>query len=540
MDNEYFRGHLIDHAHGRIVFGIKGWRDAPSSTRERIEDGVGEFVACRWSRDRVRIDRDYFGNARLMHTSAKGVVAVSDSLLLLTSLRRVLSASVTPDEEVLAARAAPSQIAGQQISPRTMVREVSFVPPWVRIELCVDRLAVQEVTRSAASMLSAGESSVGADREVLRATAISMTRTAASLADFESWRSVIHLSGGLDSRAVFAAVHAASGIGEAAYISRTRSGAATERDNAVARRLAFEFGLVPTDIDKATAWPMLRPADGFRLWAAGLAGVYDGFGPLGPRRRAAHDFELFGLGAGAHKGAWGWRSLDAIRDAATHTGPVRDALDAQLKVSAAGLGVDAGARNASELYYFGYRNGLHSGAEHIGLHMTGISPLQNVAFAQLGHSLGPDGRFYGECGEGILSLTALLSPPAAVFEYDTPRHSWTLNDAVNRQRDLGGPLSGPETSPYAQFGDPERIPQGPSQLALAMARAAGFPDEYSSAAALRYSQENLELIAGPLVDIYREVIANARWRLSRSQGDLFAAELPLARSMMLGLFRAVS
>jgi hypothetical protein len=533
--SEFFRGHLIGHDSGTVVFGAGGWAAAPETLRQRARGQVGEFVRLAWNRDGVGVQRDFFGNVRLLSTTGRGFAAVSDSLLVLSALRRALGELVTPNEEVLTARAAPSQIAGQQLSPDTIVEEIRFVLPGADVVLDVRRLSVAEDGSTACELLRGGEWSPGGIRE----TAIAMARTMSTLVDQPGWHTVLHLSGGLDSRAVFAAAVAAGCEQRIAFISRTRSGEVTARDNEVAETLASAWGARRSTVDDAKAWPEDRPVDGLRLWASGLAGVYDGLGPLGPRRHRRAEFELFGLGAGAHKGAWDWTDLPTLAARAAQPGVVRDALSAQMATAARALGMDPDEDGASEVYYFGFRNGLHSSAEHIGLHLTGVSPLQNVGFARLGHARTRTGGFHGE-GDDILALTALLSPEAAVFEYDEPRHTWTLDDACDRQRELGGPLTADETAPYTTYGSPDDIPQGPSSLSLAVAESAGFPDSADASEAFAYAEENLGLLDGPLQEIYREVLANARWRLEKSQGDIFGAELPLARLLMLGVFRPVS
>ncbi|MEV8273902.1 hypothetical protein [Microbacterium sp. NPDC077184] len=493
---------------------------------------MGEFVRLGWNRDDLTLERDFFGNVRLLTTTGRGFVAASDSLLVLAALRRALNDSVNPHEEVLTARAAPSQIAGQQLSPDTIIEEVRFVLPGTNIRIDIRQLAVTEVGTTAAELLRSDAFVPGEVRDA----AISMTRTISALSCQNGWSSVLHLSGGLDSRAVYAAAVAAGKQQDLRFISRLRSGDVTARDNVVANRLATTWGTARSSVDDVAEWRESRPEDGLRLWASGLAGVYDGLGPLGPRRRRRAEFELFGLGAGAHKGAWGWTDLNSLAARAAKPGAVRDALSAQMAIAARALGVDPEDEGASEVYYFGFRNGLHSAAEHIGLHLTGVSPLQNVGFARRGHARTREGAFGGQ-GDDILALTALLSPEAAVFEYDEPRHAWTLDDARDRQRDLGGPLRSAEIAPYTTYGSPDDIPQGPSRLSLTIAERAGYPDSANPTAAFEYAEANLDLLDGAVRETYREVLANARWRLAKADGDIFGAELPLSRLLMLGVFR---
>lgn len=530
---EYFRGTLVADPQRQVAFGLDGWRRLPERTRSEADAAAGEFVHVGWTPDRVSITRDVFGNVRLFHTAGRGFAAASDSLLLLASLRRRLGAATTADEEPLLARAALSQRAGQQISPDTIVREIRFEPPGCNVDLQVRRL--RPVTTGTPVTCRFGSFAGASERDVIRAAAGSIVGLAAGLGEVDGWTPLIRLSGGLDSRLVLAAMVAA-GVADRSVASRSERPDAA-RDNGIAVSLTQHFGLRGAPSGGMDAPSALADPWAFSRWGAAQAGAYDALGFVRARRPHPRTFELGGYGAGIHKGAWDWTDLAGVADAAVAAGgPVHDALQSQLAKSAESLRIDPSDPGASELYYLGYRNGLHSPADHIAGHMTGFAPLQQLRLVELAQRRGKDGLPHGSPAT-FLAMTALLCPEAVLLEYDTPRHDWTAADVEATRSQLGGELTRIEREPYEILGDPSAMPEGPSDLSLSAAAACGMTGPISADAAFDYAASRVEQMVDPVREQYIALEANARWRLGKADGDVYAAELPLTRLMMLGVVR---
>lgn len=521
----FFRGTLVSPEFNAMVFGVRGWLETPARLRRHAGDHEGEHIVADWNRG-LRIDRDVFGSARLMYTAMPGVAAASDSLVVLASLRRAVNAPNTPDNEVLIARTAKSGIAGQQISPETVFREIAYLPAGHGLELKQRELGWRVTGDRIADRLSKHRLSY---RETVRDGATNVARTVATLAQVPGWSSMLNLSGGYDSRLVFAGIVGTGSTRD--YGARiVDHGAASLADVRVARSLAERFGVSAPEDDR----PSDEGADQYTLWGASLIGVYDGFGPPTTARRRPRTFELTGIGAEIHKGNWGWRPLPALAEQASEDGPVRDALMAQLAKAAESLGVDAGAGNASEVYYLGYRNGIHGGAGHLGVHMTGVHPVMQLRLAQLGHLRAGTG-FRGSPA-GIADHTLLLSPEVATHEYDLPARN--LSEAYVRDRlaALGGPVT--DVTALRVYGHPDDVPDGPSSLSLSISRSIGVDGPITADAVLQRARAAIDLIDDAATRAaYEDVLANTIWRLERHGGSLIAAGISPPRLSTLELLR---
>jgi len=531
----FFRGTLVAPDDDAMVFGVEGWLAAPRRIRSDPGAHGGTYLVATWGRRHLTIDRDVFGGARLLQTTGAGFAAASDSLLVLASLRRALGIGVAPHREALLARTALNAVAGQTVSTDTIVADIGHVPAGqgLRLDRLEWRLTGTAIGRRVTSGRLDGIATV-------RAGARDIGRTVATLADIDGWTPNLDLSGGYDSRLVLAAV-VATGTNER-YTTRTVDhGPRYAGDYRVGVSLARRFGIrrerdrLPPTTEEAE--------DQLTLWSATLLGAYDAYGPARTTRAHSHRFGLTGLGAEIHKGQWGWRTIPQLLDLAVKGGPAREALAAQLDKGVASIGADPALRDASELYYLGYRNGVHGSAGHIGVEMTTVHPVMQLHLARLAHTPAegrrrrPGVAFRGSAA-GIADHTILLAPDVAAHEYDDPARNLDRSYIAERLRVLGGPLGGVE--PLTVYGHPDSVVDGPSDLSMSIARDLDLVGPIAAEPILARAERALELLDDlELRTAYEATFDNARWRVER-QGDLRLAHLSPARMSMLEVFRLAS
>jgi hypothetical protein len=530
--DEFFRGVAIASDHGAAVFGINGWTSAPGELRDSAGDHGGEYIWARWDGRHLNIRNDVFGGARLMHSVGRGWAAASDSLLSLTALRRALGERVTLNTEVLVARTALNAVAGQQISPETIINEVAYVPAGFGLDLGRQLEWQLSGTTVNNRLWSPDHDYVDA----LRSSATSVARIVATLPEVSGWRTTLSLSGGLDSRLVFSAI-VATGQTDMINYHSLNIRPAHARDYAVATALAAKHGVRP--ISQGVPVGEANPNDQLTLWAASLMGVYDGYGPGRTRRWHANTFGMTGIGAEIHKGNWEWRTLPELVDFAAPSGDARDALSAQIDKGAASVGADPTAKSASEVLYLGYRNGIHAAAGHIGVHMTTVHPVMQLALARVAHRREPasESGFLGR-PDGIRDLSVLLAPAVAAFEYEDPAWNITGEQAVMRHRELGGRL--PPVEPLSIYGHPSDVVDGPSDLSISVARKLGMVGPINASTALDDAPELVAALPAELRGTFEKALANARWRIDKHSGDVRAAEIGPPRITMLRLCSLLS
>ncbi|MCH1883891.1 hypothetical protein [Agrococcus sp. ARC_14] len=518
--SEFFRGSLVSTVHGCMVFGVDGWRDAPEEVRTDPGSHAGEYIAASWSDGRLTIDRDVFGQPRLAHTRVRGLIAASDSFLVLASLRRALGARITLNQEVLAARAVRDLVTSQQCSTETLSNEILYVPGSRGLGQTRHRLRF-ELTGPLMT------DRVRTDRdpaELLRTSASNVGRIVQTLAGVEGWSTTLSLSGGLDSRVVLAGAVATDVVNDVLLYTRP-AGNDVDREIALELMAAVGSGLKPAGgtMAPATEGPLT-------LWAASLLGFYDGFGPRNGSRGRTRDFGLTGIGAEIHKGNWDWRTIPALAQAVAAAGPARDAVEAQLLKGAASVGASAKDTNASELVYLGYRNAIHAGAGHIGVHMTGLHPVMQLDLARAAHQR-LEGSFSGS-EQGIVDMTLLLAPALVSERYDRAERILSPEEAQTRLRALGGPLE--PMSALTVYGRAEDVVAGPSSLSLSIARGLGFEGPLSAASVLPMFDSTLDHVDdAALRAALHQLKGHARWMVEHRGGDLVTSEQSASRVLML-------
>lgn len=519
--SEFFRGSLVSTEHDCLVFGADGWCDAPAAVRANPGAHAGEYLAASWADGRLSIDRDVFGQPRLAHTRATGLIAASDSFLVLASLRRALGARISLNEEVMTARTARSLISAQQASPETLIDEIHYVPASRGLAQTRHLLRWELTGPLLAERIRTDREPV----ELLRASASDVGRIVQTLASVDGWTTTLSLSGGLDSRVVLAGAVATGVVDDIFLFTRPPGGDPVDREIALELMTAVGSALKPSvgTMAPATEEPLT-------LWAASLLGFYDGFGPRRGSRGRTKDFGMTGIGAEIHKGNWEWRTVAGLAQAAAPEGRVRDAVQSQLRKGAASVGASPDRANASELVYLGYRNGIHASAGHIGVHMTGLHPVMQLDLARAGHQW-RDGGFVGS-EQGIIDMTLLLAPPLVSERYDRIERIRTPAAAQARLAELGGPLE--PTSPLAIYGDADAVVDGPSSLSLSIARSLGFEGAISADSVLPMFESALDHVDhAALRRTLEQVRGHARWLVKQGRGDLLASELTASRVLML-------
>ncbi|MBT0994592.1 hypothetical protein KIN34_09865 [Cellulomonas sp. DKR-3] len=512
----FFKGVAVSPEHGAIGFGVDGWRSMPESVRADPHGVAGEFVLVEWDDEQVAVRRDVFGAVSLAWTAGPGVVAASDSLLVLVDLRRRLGLPVTQDAEHLLARSAANGVSGQQTGERTHVVEIAYtaagrglrvdVPgpvPVVDGALLTDRVVDVEVDEVAET----------------RDVATFLARAMGTLATREDMDVRLMLSGGQDSRVLLGGALRA-GTAHRLVIECNDNGPKNAADVAVVRTLADRFGLTVNGPRRFTG-PETPAGPALAVLASSTLGFYDLSILRGTVRTGA--VGINGTGAELYKGNWGWRPVEALADHYRVADARRDAFVAQVSAGVRACGGDPDWADASEILYCGYRNGIHGAGPHIAVGMTGLRPLHQLGIARLGHRR-VDGRapredrgtatVRGAQVDVMASLLALMHPELAVMPYDMEKKTLTPPVVAAHLEALGGPLGAAADEPLSITGLPQDVPAGPSALGIGVAEANGFGGRADVHSLLAVADRGVEAIVDPQVRVaYAELLAKARWRL---------------------------
>jgi hypothetical protein len=432
----------------------------------------GCYVRAQPSGTEVRIGTDAFAQLTMLYFSIPGLVAVSDSLLALISLRKHLGVPCRIDEEVVVARSWLNAMAAQQLSPKTAIRDVYYAPPGTS-------LSAHHSGTLSVSTIRAREffsQKPGSYVEEIRSAA---SRSAALISTFLAINDAyfdLNLSGGQDSRACLAAVLRAGAMRRIRVVSNL----GRPEDLAVAMTLGktFGFDLNPPPgakgVESINSHPMER-------WFLSNAGIYD---PLhGGTPKSAMLFTIGGQGAEMCKGNYGWRTIAAIAKGIDGNGQRRtlsfarralDVAEAFRREAESGLeaiGIEKDDPIGSEWHYLGYRNAIHSGRSTM-VSLIDVRPFLQRSLIGLSRSDVNEFRTPKKGDPSIVTdLMIILCPELATIPFDKGDKNMTSHFVADRARYLGEVR---QFEPYTVVGSPE-------------ATRAGLPDDFRDL--VRFSNE---------------------------------------------------
>ena len=240
-----FLGTAFDHGNQALVLGSAGFDEYLGSPGSPSHEGAldldGVFVHARWSPDTLVVERDPFGLYPVFWTASPDLVLISDSLLLLTRLRRALGVGISADADVVASRSVQNILAYQLASERTPVAGISSLPvgATLRVGSGVDHRPAPTIDRAGVADLFVPRTDSYAT--LLRQAAHEVSAAVRSIVGIPGPPATLSLSGGLDSRVLLAVL-----VGDPTTLEQTRVTTSTiarrSDDRSVAESLGVRFG----------------------------------------------------------------------------------------------------------------------------------------------------------------------------------------------------------------------------------------------------------------------------------------------------------
>lgn len=296
-----FGGFAIDYSANRLIFP-----GAPVEHLPTVDSPIdGSYFRAECSASGFTCSSDVLGYDPLLWTESSNMLAVSDSLLSLVSLRKRLNLHVTPNQQTLIARQWMNSMGSAQLSHGTICNEVNFVTPRSTVSFSTSRRKAEVSIGQLSSFLPEGNTS---HSELVRTSAIRTAQLIGSLSAADA-NVLLSLSGGLDSRLCLGAAFA-SGSVEALNIRTQNNGTP---DYKIASSLAENFGF-ELNPARPEFQGSLSQVDELATWATTSLGIYDQlYAPKYFRSLEKPTFSIGGQGAEAVKEILGGDHFQKLR-----------------------------------------------------------------------------------------------------------------------------------------------------------------------------------------------------------------------------------
>lgn len=415
-----FKGWPVDYASGRLVFPSADVTQWPRAH----DHAEGSFFRAEHHGSSLSVTADEFSVSPMLHTSEARLFAASDSLFVLSRVRRVLGFPTAPVPTAAAGRRWTNSMGHQQFGPQSICTGIEYAFPGTVVTFdLVARSAVVEHAQLPETLLEGIDSHPAAVEESARRMvqlfrALSETGVTVNAA----------VSGGMDSRVVLAAALAAD-IGDNLAVGCQDNGSP---DLEIASRLSARFRF-PLNKGRRELQGKSRANDQLAYWAVSSMGLYDAlYAPRKLREVELPVFQVGGHGAEAAKGNYGWRPISGIG--------MPEAAKSEVRAALALIGADPESPTASEWHFLMYRNAIHSSRGAASSEYAARPAVQKPA---IGLSRSPECDFLQPTGNEpnvVQDVLISLNPDLALADFDKPRKNMNFGHVLDRHRRNGGTL----------------------------------------------------------------------------------------------------
>ena len=125
----FFKGWFQDHNSESIVIGSKGYHTWKNSQHATANDLEGAYICAHWTHKSLVIENDLFSYFPVLFFSTNNVVVASDSMYVLSRIRRVLNLPCKLNHDVIHTRSWTHGLACAMMSNDTQIEEIKLLSP---------------------------------------------------------------------------------------------------------------------------------------------------------------------------------------------------------------------------------------------------------------------------------------------------------------------------------------------------------------------------------------------------------------------------
>ena len=525
----FFKGWFQDHESRGIVLGGNGFEDwvKDGVNRELVTktDYEGAYVSAIFSDEKLSVRNDTFSYLPVIHFSSKKLFVCSDSMYIISEVRKALGMPCKLNKKVMHSRAWTHGLACAVMSNQTQIEGVELLSPGKHIEIDIQKkmfssaylLETKNIVKSA-NLKQAFAIQFENYQLAIRDAATRMAQSTLSLLEIDDVMIKFGLSGGLDSRVILAAVLQKPELLENISIS-TNAHPSRKGDYDVVEKLSklfsFEFNN-PEKIrnqKKKHSLKVEKIDDRFALWVLSSMGLFDMMYLHDSYWPEPHIIDMGGHGAESIKGTFspmrfehyikpkkistkakfsrkGFRYMREAKEANI----VHDSIRSELSNALATSGIDLDEYASIQWHYLCYKSPIANG-RFLDCSSIGIRPfIQHSLFALSVSEINPFKQVKRGDPTILHDMLILLNPELAAIDFENEKTNISKEYIQSRLDELGGPLQLSKSEPYTIYGSIGEMKNGPPNTFLKMVKhdfEENESDIQSILGALERSWENI-------------------------------------------------
>ena len=558
IDNEFnqkehffFKGWMVNHDKEAIAFGPKGFKDfhisheGESLTTSPI-DADGSFVLASWDKEKLLIQNDLFNLFPILYFSTPDLIVASDSLFVLTKIRKSLGLTCELNEKVVHSRAWTHGLSCALMSSNTMVKGIKLLTPGSYITAQIKDFErpkkifsksppIKKIQRPIKSLFTCDDLTY---EEALNEGIKQLCGSISAIMNLDEVRVKFGLSGGLDSRLLLALLlKNPQWMDKVDITSSTHSSRSRDYEivNELASKFNFQFNTKEQSFEKQKevgARP-LRISNSFGLWVLASMGIFDMMYFYRSYWSNPVVIEMGGHGAEIVKGTFSTMELDDI----LHTKPRKryKSISKEVKISLNELGINNDEEAPLQWHHLCFKSAIQNG-RFVDRTNLALRPFLNGLLYSLARSDINPFRQHVD-GEPTLlhDMLIMLNPDLSTHQFENPKYNLTKEYVDQRIKELSINTDN-EIPSYHTFGSVMDITNGPPDAFMAMVSEYDFQDQDQKKATLELLEKQWSKIVGTnLEQTFQSAYDLAKTRLQDSGFYSPSAGTPAAKILSLSL-----
>ena len=551
-ENFFFKGWINDHDKKSISLGAKGFREYCISHEGKTLtssplDVEGSFVLAAWDEEKLLIQNDLFSLFPVVYFSTPNLVVASDSLFVLSKIRKSLGLPCTLNKNVVYSRAWTHGLACAVMSDETMVKGINLLTPGSHISVDLKQLdskrfmvlrpsAVKTIQRNVKSLFTHGNLSY---EEALIEGVRQLRGSISAIMQLDNVRVKFGLSGGLDSRLLLALL-----LKNPKWMDRVDITSSTHSSRSkdfeivtdLAEKFNFEFNNSNQSFDRKeeTGISPIRVTNSFGLWVLASMGLFDMMYLYRSYWPSPVVIEMGGHGAEIIKGTFSETQLSTI----LYRKPRNryKAIYKEIRTALGKLGINSDEKSPLQWHHLCFKSAIQNG-RFVDRTNLALRPFLNRLLYSLTRSEINPFRQYID-GEPTLlhDIIIMLNSELTAHPFENSNYNITKEYIDGRLEKLGQQNDINEMEPYQVHGSVMDIVNGPPETFMAMVSDYNFQGKNQKKATLELLEKQWSNIVGTnLGKIFQSAYDLAKTRLEDPDFYPPSAGTPAAKILSFSL-----
>jgi hypothetical protein len=493
----FMQGWMRDHLTKTVILGQEGFKNWKKNCDNRSEENQqtyeGTYISAACSNDYISIKNDLFCLFPTIFFVEKNLFVCSDSLYIISELRKFLSLPCKPNKEVLYSRSWTHGLACSVMGNETQIKDVYLLSPGKEIFLNFRKTKDRKVllstnhTLKQKSLKDLFAWKKGNYNDSLREITTEFAQSIISFAQIEKVNLNFGLSGGLDSRLILAVI-----LGNNDSRTKTKITSNThpsrKRDLDIVDHLSKKFNFDYNNGEKIRNHigkhdlTLSKVEDPFSLWILSSMGIFDMMYLHDAYWENPYVIDIGGHGAEIIKGTFTDVRFSDLIYKHSYIGVLKNRLKTLSKVRKSRKKVKKIKKEIGSSLLSSDIN-IEEPGSFQWHHMCYKSPIQNGRFLDrtllasrpymqkklFSFAVSPINihRFSDKTGHSLLQdMLIILNPELALAEFENSKYDLPPKFVEDRLFELGGVFEHNNVETYRIYGSVDDLVNGPPDLFL--------------------------------------------------------------------------